>query len=601
MKNLAFLVISISTFAFSSASADDPKIRISPKVPDDIPGGAGNASLAEAAQFAWQEFIALNWPANTTRGMRDVPDRKEKFGDPSFSGPLVWHTYRHKSEIFPGTGDPKGYDTTKPDFGYNTLPPVYIYNPADVGDRNGRIPACPGQPPVRPKRTAFINLDETTQIGLDSMFAGNAPANVPNDINSFPQLIRFLAQGNETYYKYVVDPDAIVQGGDPLYDHPQPCPTDMNDAGYNHTYCVAKRNFTAVSGGDGDPVQLPGDVVDFPAGTILVKGAFRNLTAEELASGRFYTTTVRYYEEFDGTADRCYHEAEWGLVALHIIHKTPTAPSFVFATFEQTDNLLTFDGDPVEKADGRVKDKGGESSSTTPPLFYEDGDPTVDPNLPIVEVTGPYCAGDEAEIPAKVGSRLYYLEENGDTNPNLPSGGYICQNFRDRSIPSPVRRVNRSAQKAIKKYLKQNGLQDSPFLYYKLVNVQPEPFDLTQMKSHQKNGNRSEAVYYMANIVVETDYTLQRFSGQIAASGPPTDLPANFENFNGRETHQNVLTFDGDTLTETANMGGCMGCHGVAQSGGNDFAFTLGGGRVTVPEAPEVDPPGTSNPRPPFP
>ena len=37
---------------------------VSPDVPSDIPGGAPSASLQTAAVFAWQEFIALNWPAS---------------------------------------------------------------------------------------------------------------------------------------------------------------------------------------------------------------------------------------------------------------------------------------------------------------------------------------------------------------------------------------------------------------------------------------------------------------------------------------------------------------------------------------------------------
>ena len=35
-------------------------IAISPSLPPDIPGGAGNATITDAAVFAWQEFIALN-------------------------------------------------------------------------------------------------------------------------------------------------------------------------------------------------------------------------------------------------------------------------------------------------------------------------------------------------------------------------------------------------------------------------------------------------------------------------------------------------------------------------------------------------------------
>ena len=55
-----------------------PPIVVSPEVPSDIPGGAPNANLAAAATFAWQEFIALNWPARA--GMREAPDTSQPFG-----------------------------------------------------------------------------------------------------------------------------------------------------------------------------------------------------------------------------------------------------------------------------------------------------------------------------------------------------------------------------------------------------------------------------------------------------------------------------------------------------------------------------------------
>ena len=44
-------------------------------------------------------------------------------------------------------------------------------------------------------QTAWINLDETDQITLDSMYAGVVNEK-PSALNSAPQLIRFLAKAN---------------------------------------------------------------------------------------------------------------------------------------------------------------------------------------------------------------------------------------------------------------------------------------------------------------------------------------------------------------------------------------------------------------------
>jgi hypothetical protein len=110
-------------------------INVSPSLPSDIAEGASAATLQQAAAFAWQEFIALNWPAMA--GQRDVADPSQKFGPGS--GPLVWQTFRGKVEIFNLTKDgaPRGYSATAPDLGYNT-PPAYFYGTQSA-------PACPGQ------------------------------------------------------------------------------------------------------------------------------------------------------------------------------------------------------------------------------------------------------------------------------------------------------------------------------------------------------------------------------------------------------------------------------------------------------------------------
>jgi hypothetical protein len=55
-----------------------------PVLPADIPGGAPKATLLQAAAFAWQEFIALTWPAQPTGGAggynRDTPNAQAIYG-----------------------------------------------------------------------------------------------------------------------------------------------------------------------------------------------------------------------------------------------------------------------------------------------------------------------------------------------------------------------------------------------------------------------------------------------------------------------------------------------------------------------------------------
>ena len=330
---------------------------ISSQLPSDIPGGAGNATITTAALFAWQEFIALNWPAVQQTGVvgsdtRGVPDNSKKFGDDSSGSkqanqPVVWETYRSKVETFPGINSPPGYvNNASQDYGFDANP-AYVYgkrpttppttpNGPTLQNATGgpvlNVPACqnPTQPNVA--TPAYVNLDEITQIGLDSMFAGVLPVSVTNPTaqtaNAQPQLIRFLAKGNRTFYDYVAASQFWYQG---------------------QAFVTAQSHFKKAAATNIYPAPAPNIVL--PAGTVLVKAAWRPLAPGESASN-FHTKTVRFYDENGSAGTACYREQTWALIALHIIQKTPSAPYFIFATFEYTNNILTAGGQPVENSNG---------------------------------------------------------------------------------------------------------------------------------------------------------------------------------------------------------------------------------------------------------
>lgn len=513
----------------STKFISDPGITVTPDVPSEIFGGANNASLTQAAEFAWNEFIALNWPAVTQTGeknTRDVADTSKLFGDQSV--PLVWHTYRSKVEIYPWGAYPNGskiQGDTLLVFNYDAKP-KYIYKDS--------IPPCAN----KSDNVSLINLDETSQISLNFMFAGINPK-TPTNNNSAPQLLRFLAKANRTYFDYVTDKSYFNHGGT-YYDDVE-----------NYTNAIAT-----------DKVAPDGTVVSFPTGTIMLKAAWRLLTEKDTIS-QFHTAKVRYYETKNG--DPCYYEEEtWGLVALHIIQKTPTSPYFTFATFEQKDNILTADGKPVEDAVGNVINPF--TDRTTPLVSHTDsanGGTTT-------TISGHYCDADD--------SRLNYQ----NTAAGLPSDGKICVNGRYHDIPQTIINVNKDAHDKINAYNTANGITNSPWTNYKLVNIQYQPFNSDEISNAD---NRLESTYYQANIVVETNYTLQKFSGQQIATGNEAGQTSNFA---GGQPFYNVHIPNGEKYTKI-NMGGCMGCHGNAQFAGNDFSFMLRGGPVIEPDVPELD------------
>lgn len=81
-----------------------PYLTITSTPPKDL---KPNATLEEAAKFAWQEFLALQWKAavdaahapsaTNQRGLPD-PNWNYSMATPSFPNPLVWQTYAQTTE-----------------------------------------------------------------------------------------------------------------------------------------------------------------------------------------------------------------------------------------------------------------------------------------------------------------------------------------------------------------------------------------------------------------------------------------------------------------------------------------------------------------------
>jgi hypothetical protein len=74
------------------APSQTAQVQLSSTPPSDLPA---NASQADAVTYAWQQFVALNWPA--ADGVRGVPDTNKTIGQ---SGDVVWHTWKTPYEIF---------------------------------------------------------------------------------------------------------------------------------------------------------------------------------------------------------------------------------------------------------------------------------------------------------------------------------------------------------------------------------------------------------------------------------------------------------------------------------------------------------------------
>ncbi len=88
--------------------------QVSPDMPADVEGALAqkNFNVVQRATdiFAWQEFIALNWPA--VAGERGEPARKKPF---TATGPRVWETWKETTEVYlPGGAEPPPWDAHQP-------------------------------------------------------------------------------------------------------------------------------------------------------------------------------------------------------------------------------------------------------------------------------------------------------------------------------------------------------------------------------------------------------------------------------------------------------------------------------------------------------
>lgn len=539
-----------------------PQIPVVPYVPVYI---SNPINLQNAAVFAWQEFIALNWPAADHKGVgsftRDAPNTSEKFGDPTFTDALVWHTFRSKVEIY-SQNAPHGYvDDAEKSYGYDAYPPVYNYS-------IGQIPPFNGIPYTS---TPWINLDENSQIGVDTMFAGVAPKTSEQQDKPVTQQILFLAKANRHEYNYVAANKWWYQqrfdGGKPVF------PPLVATQEYIKKY---KKSPPPASGN----LFSPAGLVSFPIRTIEIKSAWRQLTDKEKSNKRFYMTKVRYYRPFpDSSEDKPhvgYVDDTWGLVALHIIQKIESSPFFIYATFSQANNLLDEEGNPIEDADGRlIKNK------TAPPL---------DPDITSRNATSANPANQnsiQAFSPlngnAKPGKRLYYINTPPDPPPTLTPQGIVALNKRKHDIPETIIQVNRAAHDAIEKYNNDNRIKDSPWMHYKLVSVQYQPYDKKPGITYKgEPGGPDPAVYYQANEVVESNYNLQVFSGQFqpGVSSYNRDVSNLITDYNTDGSVFKNTYYNGSGYL----MGGCMGCHGNAQVRGGDFSFIFLVGPVRAPD-----------------
>jgi hypothetical protein len=247
------------------------------KVPPDACPFEGESQSAVNI-FAWNEFIAFNWPAtvncvaNPSKSIRQVRSGQQ--------GPLVWQTQMSSDNVF-----------VAPD----KKPATWCRNPT--------VQALLGRRPM-----SFIHTAQTT-APAQALAHLSSTISSPTDVDAVGGVVTDQAGRWLRYERLMNQPEyqAIVT---------------------NNWYRLNVLNSLKS--------------ITLPTGSIEFKSAWKILSPKEIASGRYYTTVATVFNTPGGAKSPGRNPVTLGLVGLHIIHKTPTQGGFFWSTFEQVDNDSVF-------------------------------------------------------------------------------------------------------------------------------------------------------------------------------------------------------------------------------------------------------------------
>lgn len=463
----------------------NPEFVLSSNFPHDVTDiktPYPDVTFDNLAKFAWNEFVALNYPADPNH--RGQPLANSKLGDSADA--RVWESYWHRVEVFPYDGKPvhkggKAVVTGKPTYRYS---PAALNLDAKTFHSNSTSHINPTI--LENYKQLWNNLDEDSELDIDEMFGRVLTIADFTDENR----ILYEAKMNEVGFNYILE-------------------NQLEHLSTRNTFLAAGKSKLQNNGSKCKPIS--GQVV-LPCGSNLggeghveIKAAWRALTKAEMTSNKFYTRKVIHYK---AVTEKKKTENKWlvdtyGLIGLHIIHKTVNFPSFTYATFEHVDNI----GNPSLKK-------------------------------------------------ATIGYIDQITQKGRGKGDKFDDKVIITK--RDNPIPGPVAAVNTIAQKALAGTVWQN---------YQLTGVQAYPSDMKTIRSAasaNKSNVNDNSSFFLANIVIESNEELQNFTGK----QPGTSKDKKNTWFKGKNV----------------NMGGCMGCHGVAQSKGADFSFLIANAPFTAPE-----------------
>lgn len=370
--------------------------------------------------FAWQEFIALNWPTKPSAG----------FGDPNDLSFVQWETYMPREVLFPDDG-------SKPP-AWGTL----------VSDEYSRL--FKSQKLLMNKTqtklltfTSKIDEDDDAQVNFTPNQA--APQDKPSWLGAQNKTnVWYEIMLNKDYYDYIVQ-------------------TGFYNAATQHDSIKA-----------GNSINFPSGEYNGAVGAIELKAAWMEVDNPQSAKWARYKQSQATVMD---PVTKKLRNTRVALVGLHILHKTENQSTWVWATFEQVDNV------PVD---------ANPNAQPQPPYGYNFYSPQCQ-NQTVTLVNGSQVTvGCNANVPPP-----YYLYQGGP----VPT-----QTTRINPIdPLDAAPINAVMQKNIKKFY-----PNSVWQYYELVDViwsqgpQPNPPSPVYAPRNLNVSSMASGTTVVANSTMET-------------------------------------------------------------------------------------------------
>lgn len=534
--------------------------------------------------WAWATFAAMNWPALTnttdtadypTGYVRGIPDTSTSasFIDATSTDVAVWETFKEKREVFNNI-------VTAGQWQQSTYPPEQT--PDVMG---GQVLACTATEKLQAKalvgKAGLRVLAATSKVSPALLNEGDETAEVAspaqesqNDLclpymsttNYAPCVADFpvppVGDGTSIYPSNIVNPRAPVgpRVFDPSFNPQYPDKSivfyevRLNYDYFNYVVSNGLNYLNPTSGTASTPMvtppyQLPwrtspasgpgtggaGSKSGYnanmvagmyatapstppPVGSIQVKAAWKILPNGP--DPTYHTTQAVHFQTITASPYVCYQIDTFGLIGLHIIQRVHTGSTMSGA--ENWGGTFIF----ATWEHNSIRDTGGYKY-----VNFAAAQGGVDQTNPT-----PY--------------------------PPLANALAVTTLGPDPTSPLPT---TTSVNNAVYTAINNSG---SVWNHYRLIGTQFIPM------SHADSLTYNQP-YYLANLVLETNRGLQNFQGL------PRNVTANYDNgfpaanATAYDPGQPNVAFKNQQSVPPVNMGGCMGCHGVAEVLGSAFSFVL--------------------------